>query len=75
MGGDLWNMTRGMDTSEIKGPQYPGRCLDWEFDAKQSPIGPCVYEDDWGAIPIGFPTHYDGPGCSPPLGMVISSDN
>eukprot|EP00959_Pyramimonas_sp_CCMP1952_P083959 1755752-Pyramimonas_sp.AAC.1 len=69
MGGDLWNMTRGMDTSEIKGARYPGWCKDWECDAKNSPIDPCVYEDDWGAIPIGFPMQYDEPGYSPPLGM------
>ncbi|CAK0895121.1 unnamed protein product, partial [Prorocentrum cordatum] len=30
--------------------------------------------EDWDAMPIGFPTCYDGSGYSPPLRMVISSD-
>eukprot|EP00959_Pyramimonas_sp_CCMP1952_P067348 1405481-Pyramimonas_sp.AAC.1 len=67
-------MTRGVDTTEIPRTQYPGWCWDWEFDGEQSPIDPCLYEDGWDAILIGFPTCYDGPGYSPTLGMVISSD-
>eukprot|EP00959_Pyramimonas_sp_CCMP1952_P065154 1360141-Pyramimonas_sp.AAC.1 len=73
-GGDLWAMTRGIDAPEIPRAQCPGWCWDWELDGKQSPIDPSVYEADWDAMPIRFPTYYDGPGHSPPLGLVISND-
>eukprot|EP00959_Pyramimonas_sp_CCMP1952_P180592 3775956-Pyramimonas_sp.AAC.1 len=61
MGGDLWSMTRGMDTSEIKRTPYPGWYWEWECGEKNSPIDPCVYGDDWDAIPVGFPMQHDGP--------------
>eukprot|EP00959_Pyramimonas_sp_CCMP1952_P330266 6915255-Pyramimonas_sp.AAC.1 len=69
MGGDLWTLTRGEATQDIPRVQCPGWCWDWVLDEKRSPIDPCVYESDWGSIPIGFPGCYDGPGYSPPLGL------